>query len=74
VVDSTPPAPIPPLIATAHIEVERLRAALLEVGAVAELSAQRETLLLTGFAVPREVDYDVFDGILAVSHEYEGTW
>jgi hypothetical protein len=29
---------------------------------------------LTGFVVPREADYDLFDGILAVSREYEGIW
>jgi hypothetical protein len=30
--------------------------------------------LAPAFVVPREADYDLFDGILAVSREYEGIW
>jgi hypothetical protein len=74
VIASTEPAPIPPLVATASVDVERLRAALLEVRAAPELARQRETLLLTGFAIPPEADYRVFDSILALSGEHEGTW
>lgn len=77
VVAATAPAPIPPLIATASLEtsqVERLRGALREVGERPELAAQRETLLLLGFAAPASTDYDVFDGILAESNQHPGTW
>lgn len=54
IVDSTPAAPIPPLVATEKLDeraLERLRAALLAVG-------EREELLLEGFAVPAPSDYD----------------
>jgi ABC-type phosphate/phosphonate transport system substrate-binding protein len=54
IVDSTPAAPIPPLVATAKLDerdLERLRASLLAAG-------EREELLLKGFAVPAASDYD----------------
>ena len=54
IVDSTPAAPIPPLVATAKLDerdLERLRASLLAAG-------EREELLLKGFAVPAPSDYD----------------
>jgi ABC-type phosphate/phosphonate transport system substrate-binding protein len=54
IIDSTRPAPIPPLVATAALDektLERLRASLLTVG-------EREELLLKGFAVPPPSDYD----------------
>jgi len=54
IVDSTRPAPIPPLIATASLSaetLERLRTSLLAVG-------ERKELLLKGFAVPAPSDYD----------------
>jgi ABC-type phosphate/phosphonate transport system substrate-binding protein len=54
IIDSTPAAPIPPLVATAQIDapaLERLRAALLAAG-------EHEELLLRGFAVPSPADYD----------------
>lgn len=54
IVDSTPAAPIPPLVATAKLgeqALERLRAALLAVN-------ECDELLLKGFAVPAPSDYD----------------
>lgn len=54
IIDSTPAAPIPPLVATVSLPdeaLERLRASLLAVG-------EREELLLKGFAVPAPSDYD----------------
>jgi ABC-type phosphate/phosphonate transport system substrate-binding protein len=77
VIASTPAAPIPPLIATAPLEaaeLERLRAGFLRVGAEPALAAQRATLLLAGFAVPRAADYDVFGTILADASRYPGLW
>jgi ABC-type phosphate/phosphonate transport system substrate-binding protein len=77
VVASTQAAPIPPLVATAALardDLERLRAALLEVGAVPGLAAQRETLLLAGFTVPRESDYDALGEALAASRKFPGLW
>jgi ABC-type phosphate/phosphonate transport system substrate-binding protein len=77
VVGSTEPAPIPPLVATAPLEaavLDRLRAALLAAGSARELAAQRDALLLSGFAVPAGADYDVFDAILATANEYAGMW
>lgn len=67
VVASTAAAPIPPLVATAPLssaELERLRAALLAASEEPGLRAERETLLLSRFAVPDPADYDVFDDIL----------
>ena len=77
VVDTTEPAPIPPLVATAPIkesELNALRAALLDVAGAAELPALRETLLLTGFAVPAEATYAVFDRIVAQAAEHAALW
>jgi ABC-type phosphate/phosphonate transport system substrate-binding protein len=62
-VESTAAAPIPPLVATAPVdarELERLRAALLDVAGAPELRRQRELLLLTAFAVPEPGTYDLF--------------
>lgn len=76
-VATTAPAPIPPLIATADVapqEVRRLREALQDVRATTELKAQREMLLLCGFAEPSKKDYDVFDTILADAGRYAGVW
>jgi len=70
-------APIPPLVATAALAekvVERLRAAFVEAGSASELKAQRDVLLLAGFAIPEDRDYDVFDGILADASRYPGIW
>jgi ABC-type phosphate/phosphonate transport system substrate-binding protein len=74
IIATTPAAPIPPLIATAAVDVEPLRLALLEVASVPELLRQRETLLLSGFAIPREADYEIFASLRAQSLEYEGSW
>ncbi|MBI3375570.1 MAG: PhnD/SsuA/transferrin family substrate-binding protein, partial [Betaproteobacteria bacterium] len=77
VVATTEAAPMPPLVATMPLaarELERLRAALVATGSSAALAAQRETLLLTGFAVPDGSDYEVFDEILAASNEHAGIW
>lgn len=77
VVATTHAAPIPPLVATAPLvagELERLRAAFLEAGSAPELKAQRDALLLAGFATPERADYDVFDNILAAAREYPGIW
>ena len=77
VLESTPGAPIPPLVATAALapdEVQRLRDAFLRVGAAPALAPQREILLLAGFGLPESSDYDVFDGILADAARFPGLW
>jgi ABC-type phosphate/phosphonate transport system substrate-binding protein len=70
VIASTRAAPIPPLVATAALAPDvlgRLRAALLAVG-------ECEALLLKGFAVPPEADYDAMDGALAAARTFAETW
>ena len=77
VVASTREAPIPPLVATAPLapdELSRLRGALLEAGGAPELAAERATLLLSGFAVPRESDYDALGEVVAASRKFPETW
>lgn len=77
VIASTPATPIPPLVATTPLteaEVGRLRAAFLSAGAEPGLASQRATLLLSGFSVPGERDYDVFGTILAEASRYPGLW
>ena len=77
VVATTPAAPIPPMVATAPLgpgELDRLRAAFLDVGSALDLATQRSSLVLRGFAVPPSTDYDIFDGILAAAAEYPGIW
>lgn len=77
VVATTEPAPIPRFVATALLapgEIARVREALLAVRNASELAAQRETLLLAGFALPASAAYDVFDRILAASNELPGIW
>jgi ABC-type phosphate/phosphonate transport system substrate-binding protein len=67
IVATTASAPIPPLVATGAVsgaELGRLRSALLAVHDAGELQAERETLLLSRFAVPEPSDYDVLDDIL----------
>ena len=77
VVASTEAAPIPPFVATAPLtadELGALRAALLAAGSSGDLSPQRDMLLLAGFAVPSNADYDAFNGILAASNDFKGIW
>jgi ABC-type phosphate/phosphonate transport system substrate-binding protein len=77
IVETTQPAPIPPLVATTSIkddELQRLRAALLDVGGAVELATLRKTLLLRGFAVPEEKTYAVFDRIIAQAAEHAEVW
>jgi ABC-type phosphate/phosphonate transport system substrate-binding protein len=60
VLATTDAAPIPPFVATAAMDsatLARLREALAAVGQTAELSAQRDVLLLKGFAVPDPLQY-----------------
>lgn len=60
VVASTPPTPIPPLVAAPGIDPQvaaRLRSALLEVDAEPALAAQRKALQLAGFAPIALTDY-----------------
>lgn len=60
VVATTPPLPIPPVVATAPLDagtVDRLQAAFLAVRRAPELAGLRARLLLDGFAVPRPADY-----------------
>jgi ABC-type phosphate/phosphonate transport system substrate-binding protein len=64
VIATTAPAPIPPLVSTSGAKVPELREALLAAGEAGELEAEREMLLLSGFAVPKASDYDVLDYIL----------
>ncbi len=77
VLASTFAAPIPPLVATARLaseELERLRAALSAAGTAPELAGQRSNLLLSGFAVPRESDYDALGEALAASRQFPEIW
>jgi len=77
VIATTPAAPIPPLVATATLppdELGRLRDALAAVAGEPTLAGLRDTLLLTGFAVPAPADYDVLDDALAASRRYAGVW
>jgi len=58
---TTRPLPIPPLIATAALssqEIDRLRGALQAAGVAPDLHAQRQALLLAGFAQPQPSDYE----------------
>jgi hypothetical protein len=60
--------------ALAQHEVERLRAALVAAGGESGLTRQRELLLLAGFAVPEESEYDALSEPLAASQRYPQTW
>lgn len=71
VVASTAPAPIPPLVSSGDL---RLRDALLAAGEAPALAAEREVLLLKGFAVSEEADYRVFDAYLSEATQYPGLW
>jgi ABC-type phosphate/phosphonate transport system substrate-binding protein len=76
-VATTRPAPIPPLVATAAIspdEIERLRAALRQVGVAPDLARQRATLLLAGFVVPAPADYNSLDETLEASRQFADPW
>lgn len=67
VVASTGPMPIPPLVATVALtpgELRRLRNALADVAAAAELQPVRERLLLAGFA---DVDPSTYDVLAATA-------
>lgn len=69
-VATTDAAPIPPLISNAEMpagELDRFRAALLREG-------PQPSLLLNGFAVPREEDYAVFDSIRAAAALHAAAW
>ncbi|MEP6655680.1 MAG: PhnD/SsuA/transferrin family substrate-binding protein [Betaproteobacteria bacterium] len=62
IVASTPPTPIPPLVAAPTIAPPigaRLTAALLAVGAASALQAVRRTLLLRGFVAADTKTYDL---------------
>lgn len=77
VVATTAVAPIPPLVATAPLapgELEVLRGALGEAGEAPELAAERAILMLSGFAVPQESDYDGLNGVLAASRQFPEIW
>ena len=77
IIASTGPAPIPPLVAHASIALEkivRLRAALGAAAIAPELSEQRATVLLDGFAVPDASDYDVLASAVATATRYPEPW
>ncbi len=77
VVESTPAAAIPPLVATAALargELDRLRAALLAAADAPELAGARASLLLSRFTVPQETAYDPLRDALAASQRYAGIW
>jgi ABC-type phosphate/phosphonate transport system substrate-binding protein len=77
VVASTAAAPIPPLVATAAMpqrDLAALRSALARVEEASELASQRRMLLLRGFQVPKESDYEVFGAIRAQAEEHAGVW
>ena len=77
VVATTQAAPIPPLVATAAVDEQKLRElrrALQDVEHSAELAAVRRTLLLKGFAVPEAGDYAVFERIIAEAAEQAEVW
>jgi len=74
---STPPASIPPLVATAQIsmpELGRLRDALSAVGTAPDLSRLRDALKLSKFAFPTPTDYDMFESILDEPGQLAGVW
>lgn len=65
-IEVTASAPIPPLVATATLDVDqvaRLRRALLACNRAPELADALDRLLLKGFAVPPDVDYDALGGL-----------
>jgi ABC-type phosphate/phosphonate transport system substrate-binding protein len=66
---STPPTPIPPLVATSTIDTEvarRLREALCAVGAADEIASLRDDLLIEGFVA---ADARAYAPLLAESEE-----
>jgi ABC-type phosphate/phosphonate transport system substrate-binding protein len=75
VIATTEPAPIPPLVATAALDVPtlaRLREALFAAGETAELAAQRDRLLLARFAVPEPSAYDALIEVQRQARGIEG--
>lgn len=77
VIATTRAMPIPPLVATAPLarhERDRLRAALADVAAAPDLSAQRAVLLLGGFAMAREADYNALDEVVEASRRFDDPW
>ena len=77
VVASSAPAPMPPFVATAALPsaaLKALRDAVLEAGRSSELAEQRRVLLLAGFAVPRNNDYEVVDAAFARSRAFPELW
>lgn len=77
VVDSTAAAPVPAFVGTAALgrrDLEGLQDAMLQAGTVPELGAQRETLQLACFAIPREADYAPIGSALAQSRSFPDPW
>ena len=77
IVAVTEAVPMPPLIATAALDLDtvgRLRSAFAAVEKAEELAQVRQTLLLRRFAVPEPSSYDVFHPILESAERYAGVW
>jgi len=74
---TTPPTPIPALVATAALDgdtVGRLRAALAAVADAPELAEIRATALLKAFDVPEPARYDVLRRQAPDAELHHGIW
>ncbi|MBM3601691.1 MAG: phosphate/phosphite/phosphonate ABC transporter substrate-binding protein [Alphaproteobacteria bacterium] len=74
---TTPPTPIPALVATADLDnatLGRLRAALVEAEHVPDLSAVRAAALLKSFDVPDPARYDVLRRQAPEAELHHGIW
>lgn len=77
VIATTEPTPIPPLVATGAVapdQLQQLRNALAAVAAAPALAAQRELLLIRGFAFPTPADYAVFGPIARDAEQFASIW
>ena len=74
---ATEPTPIPGFVATADLDpptLAALRSAFLAAGDTAELGAERDALLLRGFAFPDRSAYDVFSRYREEADRFAGVW
>lgn len=75
VIATTEAAPIPPLVATAALDapvVAKLRAALAAAADSAALVAQRDLLLLKGFAMPDPAAYEGLADVARQAQSFDG--
>jgi ABC-type phosphate/phosphonate transport system substrate-binding protein len=74
---ATEPTPIPPFVATADLDhhvASALQSAFLAVSDAAELAAERDALLLRGFAIPDASAYDGFSRYQEAADRFAGVW